>query len=119
MPHYRQHMTLIDRSQYLNMSTSCSGELKIAAKAAILDFQSEWFLATFDLQHNLIHTIKSTGLSVQEQKFKIDFQDGGHGSHLGFLTETVLAIFDLQVALVLHIKFLVNWSFDSGKKSIE
>ena len=28
-----------------------------------------------------------------------------------------LAIFDLQVALVLHIKLRVNWPFDSGKKA--
>ena len=28
-------------------------------------------------------SFKSIGLSVQE-KFNIDFEDGGHGSHLGF-----------------------------------
>ena len=28
-----------------------------------------------------------------------------------------LAIFDLQVALVLHIKLRVNWPFDSGKET--
>ena len=31
--------------------------------------------------------------SVQEKKRKIDFQDGGHGGHLGFPIGTILAIF--------------------------
>ena len=30
---------------------------------------------------------------VQEQKFKIDFQDGGHGGHLGFPIKTILVYF--------------------------
>ena len=42
-------------------------------------------------------SLESIGLSVQEKKQKIDFQDGCHGSHLGFLIGTILAIFDLQV----------------------
>ena len=29
-------------------------------------------------------TFKSTVLSVEEKKLKIDFKDGGHGGHLGF-----------------------------------
>ena len=33
---------------------------------------------------------------VQEKKGKIDFPDGGHGSHLGFPIGTILAIFDLH-----------------------
>ena len=41
------------------------------------------------------------GLSVQEKKRKIDFQDGGHGGHLGFPIGMILAIFDLQVTLIL------------------
>ena len=40
---------------------------------------------------------KSTSLSVQEKKRKIDFQDGCHDGHLGFLIQTILAISDLQV----------------------
>ena len=47
----------------------------------------------------------STGLSVQEKKFKTDFQDGGHGSHLGFQTGMILAIFELQVTPILLTKF--------------
>ena len=36
---------------------------------------------------------------------KIDFQDGDHGSHLGFPIGTILAIFDLQVTPMLPTKF--------------
>ena len=48
---------------------------------------------------------------------KIDFQEGGHGGHLGFLICTILAIFDLQVMLMLPIKFGVNWPFGSGEEA--
>ena len=37
-------------------------------------------------------SFKSNGLLVQEKKFNIDFQDGGH---LGFPIRTILASFDL------------------------
>ena len=52
--------------------------------------------AIYDIQVALIlHTsFESIDHSVQEKKFKTDFQDGGHG----FPTGKVLAIFDLQVA---------------------
>ena len=49
----------------------------------------------------------STGLSFQEKN--IDFQNGGHGGHLGFWIRMILAIFDLQVTPMLPTKFLVNW----------
>ena len=52
-------------------------------------------------------------LSVQEKQ-KIDFQDGGHGSHLEFHIKLILTIFDLQVTPMLPTKFLVNWPFCSG-----
>ena len=51
----------------------------MAATVAILDFPSPDKFA-------------STGLSIQEKKFNIDFQDG---SYLGFAIRTILAIFDL------------------------
>ena len=38
--------------------------------------------------------MESIGISVQEKKRKIDFQDGGYGDHLGFPIGTILAIFD-------------------------
>ena len=58
-----------------------------------------------------IPSFESIGLSVQEKKRKIDFQDG---RHLGFLIGTILAIFDLHVTPMLPIKFRVNWPFGSG-----
>ena len=48
--------------------------------------------------------MESIGLSVQEKKQKIDFQDGRHGGHLGFPISTILATFDLQVTLMLPSK---------------
>ena len=54
------------------------------------------------------------GFSVQEKRFKIDFQEGNHGSHLGFPIRMILAIFDPQVTPILPIKFRVNLSFGSG-----
>ena len=49
----------------------------------------------------------------RKNKLKIDVQDGGY---TGLLIETIFAIFDVQVALILHIKFIVNWPFCSGKE---
>ena len=42
------------------------------------------------------------------KKLNIDFQDGGHGGHLGILIRTILAIFDLQVTLMFPTKFRVK-----------
>ena len=83
---------------------------------AILDFQSEWLLATVDLQVTSIlpMNFKSIALSVQGKKFKTDFQDGHHSRNLRFLIATIWAFFDLQVTLMLPTKFRVNkWSFSS------
>ena len=44
---------------------------------------------------------------------KIYFQDGGD---LGFPIGTILAIFDLQVTLMLPTKFQVNWPLGSGEE---
>ena len=54
-------------------------------------------LAIFDLQVTrcFLPSLESTGLSVQEKKREIDFQDGCHRGHLGFPIGTILAIFDL------------------------
>ena len=61
-------------------------------------------------------SFRSFGLSVQEKKWKIDFQSGGHGCHLRFLIWTILAIFDLQVSLMLPTKFQFNLPFGSGEE---
>ena len=56
-------------------------------------------------------SFESIGLSVQK-KFNTGFQDG---CHLGFLIRMILAIFDLQVNLILPNKFLVKWPSGSGE----
>ena len=71
----------------------------MAAMAAILDFQSARFLLflIYKSPQCFLASLEAIGLSVQEKKRKIDFQDGSHGSHLGFPIGTILAIFDLQL----------------------
>ena len=53
--------------------------------------------------------------SGEEQK--IGFQDGCHGSHLGFPIGMILAIFDLQVTLMLPTMFGVNWLLGLGEEA--
>ena len=57
------------------------------------------------------------GLSIQEKKFKIDFQDGNCGSHLVFLIGMILAFFDLQVTSMILTKFQVSWSLGPGEEA--
>ena len=61
-------------------------------------------------------SFKPTGLLVQEMRFNIDFQNGCHGSHLGYPIRTILAAFDLQVTSIFLMKFRVNWPFGSEEK---
>ena len=51
-----------------------------------LGFPMRMILATVDLQVTLIlpMNFESIALSVQEKKFKTDFQDGRHGRNKGF-----------------------------------
>ena len=73
--------------------------------AAILGFPIGTIAFIFYLQVTpkcFLSSFESIGLSVQEKKRKIDFQDGGH---LEFPIGTIVAIFDLQVT-----KFQVNWT---------
>ena len=75
-------------------------------------------LATVDLQVTLLlpMNFESIALSVQEKKFKTDFQDGRYSRNLGFPIATIWAIFDLQVTPVLPTKFRVNWHFSSEEE---
>ena len=59
----------------------------------------------------------SIGLSFQEKKRKIDFQDGGHGGYLGFRIGTILAFFALQDTPMLPTKVQVNWPFCSEEEA--
>ena len=63
-------------------------------------------LAISDLSRCFLASLESTGLSVQQKRRKIDFQDGGH---LRFPIGTILAIFNLQVTPMLPTKYRVNW----------
>ena len=89
----------------------------MAAMAAILDFQSARFslFLIYKSPRCFLASLEANGLSVQEKKRKIDFQDGGHGSHLGFLIGMILATFYLQVTPMLPSKFGVIWPFGSGE----
>ena len=71
----------------------------------------------YKLPQCFVPSFKSISLSIQKKKRKIDFQDGGHGGHLVFPIGTILNIFDLQVTLMLHTKFRVNWPFGLGEEA--
>ena len=88
----------------------------MAVMAAILDFRLEQFqlFLIYKSPQCFLPCLESIGLSVQEKKRKIDFQDGGH---LGFPIGSILATFDLQVTPMLPSKFRVNWPFGSGEKT--
>ena len=86
-----------------------------------LPWRPSWISDRHDFSYFLIYksprcflaSLESVGLSVQEKKRKIDFQDG---HHLGLPIGTILAIFDLQVTTMLPSKFGVNWPFGSGEE---
>ena len=91
------------------------------AKNRFSRWRPSWNSCRHNLSYFLIYkspwcflaSLESIGLSVQEKR-KIDFQDGGY---LGFPIGTILAIFDLQVTLMLPSKFGVNWPFGSGEET--
>ena len=80
-------------------------------------WRPSWISDRHDFSYFLIYksprcflvSLESIGLSIQEKKRKIDFQDGSHGGHVGFPIGTILAIFDLQVTQMLPTKYRVNW----------
>ena len=57
------------------------------------------------------------GLSNQEKKFKVDFQDGNCGGHLVFPIGTILATFDLHVISMILTEFQVSWPFGLGEEA--
>ena len=86
---------------------------------AILNFRSELFY--LKVTRYFQSSFESTGLSVQDKKFKIDFQDGHYvrhfdltSGHLGLTIKMILAVLNVHVALKLSTKFRVNWSVHSG-----
>ena len=95
------------------------------AKNRFSRWQPSWISDRHDFSYFFINksprcflaSLVSIDLLVQEKKRKINFQDGGHGSHLGFPIGTILAIFDLQVTPMLPSKFGVDWPFGSGEET--
>ena len=89
---------------------------KMAITVAIFDFRSARFylFLIYKSPCCFLPSLESIGLSTQEMKWKIDFHDGGH---LGFPIGTILAIFDLQITLMLPTKFRVNWHLGLGEEA--
>ena len=96
---------------HINKTTSCHN---------VFDFRSKRFYLFLicKLPRYFLPSFESFGLLIQEKKRKIDFQDGGHGSHLGFPIGTILDI------LIYKLPQYVIASFESvgfsvqGKKRI-
>ena len=85
--------------------------------AAILDFRSVRFMLflIYKSSQCFLPSFKSIGFLVQEKKQKINFQDG---RQLGFLIETISALFDQQVTPSYQVtKFRVGWPFGSGEQA--
>ena len=84
------HVTLILPTEFRVSWPFGSGEEDInkfsnGRRSSNLGFQIGTGLASFDLQVTIIlpTSFESVGISVQETKGKICFQDGRHGDHLG------------------------------------
>ena len=56
----------------------------------------------------------SIWLTVCEEMSFEEFQDGHHGSHLGYQNRTILANLNLYVALMPSIKFWLNLTYNLG-----
>ena len=110
----------LNNHDFIHVNSSVTGKYnKHKQDGSHLRFLIRMILATVDLQVTSIlpMNFESIALSVQEKKFKIDFQDGRHGRNLGFPIATIGAIFFyLQVTPMLPTKFRVNWPFSSEEE---
>ena len=88
----------------------------------ILDFQSKRVLL-FMICKSLgyfLPSFKSAGLSCQENKFNIDFQDGGCGGHLGCPIGKILIYFWSTSCSDIPTKFeSMGVSFQEKKRKID
>ena len=89
----------------------------MAALTAIMDFQFERFKLILIYKSHLyfLPSIKLIGLSVQEKR-KIDFQNGGHGSHLGCPIWIILAFCYLQNTFTLPTNNSSQFAFRSWQE---
>ena len=104
---------------FIHVNSSVAGQYnKHKQDGSHLVFPIRMILATVNLQVTSILPMnyESTALSVQEKKFKTDFQDGHHGRNLGFPIATIRAIFYLQVTPMLTTNFQVNMPFSSEEE---
>ena len=76
--------------------------------AWISDRNDLGYFVIYKSPQGFLPSFMSIRLSVHEKKWNIDFQDGRHGSHFGFLIGTILAIFDVQITPVLSTNFQVS-----------
>ena len=80
------------KHEFIHVNSTVAGKYNIYKQdSSHLGFPIRIILATVDLQVTSIlpMNFKSIALSVQEKKFKTDFQDGRHGRNLGFPIATI------------------------------
>ena len=84
------HLHISNELESIVLSVQEKKTFKMDAMAAIWDFLSQQFELFFIYKSPrcFLPSFESNGISVQEKKWKTDFQDGCHGGHLGFLTAT-------------------------------
>ena len=97
----------------LGLGSRCG--FKIFNQAAILDSQTEWF-KQFWISMSL-QCFQSKFLSIQLTVCKMsfeEFQDGHHGSHLGYHIRTIFLILNLYVVPMSPIKVWLNPNYGFG-----
>ena len=87
-----KRLWLLKNHDFKHVNSSVAGNYnKHKQDGSHLGFPFRMILATVDLQVTSIlpMNFKATALSVQEKKFKADFQDGRHSRYLGFPIATI------------------------------
>ena len=95
----------------LGFSSRCGFKIvKMAAQAAILDSQMEWFKQFWIsmLRRCFPSSFSSIWPTVWEEMSFEEYQDGRRGSYLGYWSRTILAILNLCVTVMPPIKFWLN-----------
>ena len=89
-------------------------------------WQPSWISDRIDYISFFVIIYKSPDASFQVQvswplssgeEAKTRFSRWPHDRHLGFPIGTILAIFELQVTLMLSTKFWISWHFGSGEEA--
>ena len=77
------------------------------------DFSHFWSISHPNASYQISSQL---AFGFRRRSEKQDFQDGHYGGYLRFPISMILAIFDLQVTLIIPTKFGVSWPFGSGNK---